>query len=285
MTCGDASPRAALIGDVRPHEVGRVLFLQLNLFVLMAGYYVLKTVREPLVLLAGGAELRAYASLGQAVLLVAFIPAFGWLASRVDRLRLLTVCLAFFAVCIEMFHFGLLARVPGLGFAFFVWVGIFNLAAISLFWSYANDLCRPEEGARLFPVIAVGAVRGPVGSRMAERRLQWVASRPCFIGQASPSSCTCALPLIERDPRVVPKPTSEQRSPPRWSGSAPSRLAAVRGVWWRELRQDDRRLHRGPRGQDEAEAEARLERTSPGSVSRRVLRRHFFWSTSRPPIR
>ena len=74
-----------LIGDVRPHETGRVLLLQLNLFVLMAGNYVLKTVREPLVLLAGGAELRAYASLGQALLLVAFIPAFGWLASRVDR--------------------------------------------------------------------------------------------------------------------------------------------------------------------------------------------------------
>jgi AAA family ATP:ADP antiporter len=195
------------IGDVRPQEAGRVALLQLNLFVLMAGYYVLKTVREPLVLLAGGAELRAYASLGQALALVAFVPAFGWLASRVDRLRLLTLCLAFFAACIELFHFGLLARLPGLGFVFFVWVGVFNLAAISLFWSYANDLWSPEEGERLFPVIAVGAVAGsPVGSRLAERLFASGIGVPALLHVAAGLLLLHLLlyRLIERNPRHAP---------------------------------------------------------------------------------
>jgi AAA family ATP:ADP antiporter len=205
-----------LIGDVRPRETGRVLLLQLNLFVLMAGYYVLKTVREPLVLLAGGAELRAYASLGQALLLVAFIPAFGWLASRVDRLRLLTVCLVFFAACIEVFHVGLLAHLPGLGIVFFVWVGIFNLAAISLFWSYANDLYRPEEGARLFPVIAVGAVAGsPVGSRLAERLFAGGVGIPAMLHLAAALLLVHLLlyRLIDRDPRLVPRAATRAEIP------------------------------------------------------------------------
>src|SRR3954451_248917 len=47
--------------------------------------------REPLILLGGGgAELKAYASAGQTLLLLAVVPAFGSLASRTSRIRLLT---------------------------------------------------------------------------------------------------------------------------------------------------------------------------------------------------
>jgi AAA family ATP:ADP antiporter len=52
--------------------------------------------------------------------------------------------------------------------AFFVWVGVFNNAVVAQFWSYANDLYTPERGARLFPVIAIGATLGsPVGAWVA----------------------------------------------------------------------------------------------------------------------
>jgi AAA family ATP:ADP antiporter len=75
-----------------------------------------------------------------------------------------------FTAMIEAFYLGSLARVPHLGFAFFVWVGIFSVASIALFWSYANDLHGPEAGERLFPVIAIGAALGsPVGAWIARR--------------------------------------------------------------------------------------------------------------------
>ena len=44
------------------------------MFVLLACCYVLKVVCEPLILLGGGAELKAYASAGQTILLLAVLP-------------------------------------------------------------------------------------------------------------------------------------------------------------------------------------------------------------------
>jgi AAA family ATP:ADP antiporter len=154
---------------VKPGESATVLLLLANLFVLLVAYYVLKTVREPLILAGGGAELKSYAAAFQAAALVLFVPAYSWLSSRLDRSRLIVAVVLFFLVTVELFYVASLFRVPHLGFAFFVWVGIFSLASISLFWSYANDLAGPETGERLFPVIALGATLGsPVGSKIAE---------------------------------------------------------------------------------------------------------------------
>jgi AAA family ATP:ADP antiporter len=158
-----------LFGEVKPEESATVLLLLANAFVLLVAYYVLKTVREPLIL-ASGAELKSYASAFQAAILVGFVPAYSWLSSRVDRSRLIVAVVLFFVATVEAFYLGSLTRVPHLGFAFFVWVGIFSVATIALFWSYANDLHGHAAGERLFPVIAIGAALGsPVGAGIAER--------------------------------------------------------------------------------------------------------------------
>lgn len=157
-------------GHVEPEEAGTVLLLLANAFVLLVAYYVLKTIREPLILASGGAELKSYASAAQATALVGFVPAYGWLSSRVDRGRLIVFVILFFFATVEAFYLGSRAGVPHLGFAFFVWVGIFSVASVALFWSYANDLHGQAAGERLFPVIAIGATLGsPVGARVAER--------------------------------------------------------------------------------------------------------------------
>ena len=55
-----------------------------------------------------------------------------------------------------------------LGVIFYVWVGIFSLATIAQFWSYANDIYRREAGERLFAFIFLGASLGaPVGAKVA----------------------------------------------------------------------------------------------------------------------
>jgi AAA family ATP:ADP antiporter len=103
-----------------------------------------------------------------------FVPAYGWLGSRLPRQKLIVAVILFFIVCLELFYvaspeLGLL-RVPNLGFIFFVWVGIFSLATIAQFWSYANDLYSKQAGERLFPLIAVGMTAGgPVGSWIAKQ--------------------------------------------------------------------------------------------------------------------
>ena len=56
-----------LFGDVRAGEGGTVVLMCVNVFLLLMGYYILKTAREPLILLAGGAELKSYAAAAQAL--------------------------------------------------------------------------------------------------------------------------------------------------------------------------------------------------------------------------
>jgi AAA family ATP:ADP antiporter len=155
--------------DVEAGEAGTALLMFVNLFLLLLGYYVLRTVREPLIL-ASGAEVKSYSSAGQALALMAFVPFYGWFSSRVDRLRLIFGFVLFFIVTTEMFSFGGRAGVPFLGIAFYIWVGIFSLATIAQVWSFANDVYRREAGERLFPFIFLGASLGaPVGAKIAER--------------------------------------------------------------------------------------------------------------------
>jgi len=159
-----------IFGDVRAGEGGRVVLMFLNVFLLLVAYYILKTVREPLILQGGGAELKTYAGAVQALTLVLYVPLYGWVASRLPRQRLIVAVVLFFVACLEVFFLAGRAEVPRVGFAFYVWVGIFNLTMIAQFWSYANEVYSRPEGERLFPLIAIGSTVGaPLGSLVAAR--------------------------------------------------------------------------------------------------------------------
>jgi AAA family ATP:ADP antiporter len=152
------------VADVRPGEATGVLLLTLMMFLLLSGYYLLKTAREVFILSEGGAEVKSYASAGQAVLLLFLVPAYGAFASRVNRVQLMTWVSAFFAMNIGLFA---MAEGAGLrvGIPYFLWVGIFNVMVIAQFWAFANDVYTPEQGKRLFPLIGVGSSLGAwVGS-------------------------------------------------------------------------------------------------------------------------
>jgi hypothetical protein len=62
---------------VRAGEGAGALLFALNLFLLLASYYMLKTAREALILSEGGAEVKSYSAAGQAILLLVIIPLYG----------------------------------------------------------------------------------------------------------------------------------------------------------------------------------------------------------------
>jgi len=159
----------SLFARVHRGEGIGALLLAGHVFLLLSAYYILKTVRESLILSEGGAEIKAYSSAAQATLLLFIIPAYGWLASKLKRDRLLTVVTLFFASHLFMF---VLASGAGfhVGVVFFLWVGIFNLFVISQFWALANDLYDEEQGQRLLPIVGIGSSLGAwVGSVYAAR--------------------------------------------------------------------------------------------------------------------
>ena len=158
----------SIFADVRAGEGATAALMLANIFLLLVCYSVIKTVREPLILLGGGAEVRSYAAAGQAILLMGFVPLYSWFASRVDRVKLLVGVTVFFVICVELFATAVAARVPYIGVAFFIWVGIFNVSLVAQFWSFANDIYNKDAGARLFPIIVMGMTAGaPLGSYIA----------------------------------------------------------------------------------------------------------------------
>ncbi len=142
-------------------EGGRVLLLALNVFFLLTAYYIIKPVREALILSEWGAEAKIYTAAGQALLLLLVVPLYSRLAGAVNRRRLITSVLLFFIGCLVAFYFLALTRVP-LGIPFYLWVGIFNVMVIAQFWSFANDIYTNEQGKRLFAIVGFGSSAGAV---------------------------------------------------------------------------------------------------------------------------
>jgi AAA family ATP:ADP antiporter len=153
--------------EVRKGEGVGALLLATNVFCLLASYYLLKTVREALILGEGGAEVKSYAAGAQAMILLLVVPAYGACASRVNRIRLINGVMLFFVSHLMVFH-QLAAHGVQIGVPFFLWVGIFNLVVVAQFWAFANDLYTHERGQRLFPLVGIGASVGAlVGARLA----------------------------------------------------------------------------------------------------------------------
>jgi len=178
----DAAHRVvSLLADVRAGEGVGVLLLALNSFLLLMSYYLLKTVREPLILTQGGAEVKAYSAALQALLLLGIVPAYGALASRVSRIRLITWVTLIFVVNLLLFYaFGMAGVREGV--VFFLWVGIFNVFVVALFWSFANDLYSESQGKRLFPAIAIGGSLGSlVGAQAAAMIMRATGPYPLML--------------------------------------------------------------------------------------------------------
>ena len=149
----------SLFTDVRAGEAVGALLLATNVFYLLAFYQVLKIVRDALILSESGAVAASYASAGMALVLLIFVPAYGALASRVNRVWLISGVTIFFASHLLVFY-AMGSAGMRIGVAFYIWVGVFNMVAVAQFWAFANDLYTNERGKRLFPLVGIGASLG-----------------------------------------------------------------------------------------------------------------------------
>ena len=159
----------SVFADVRGGEGSSVILLGLNVFILLFAYYLLKTVREALILAESGAYVKAYSSAGQAALMMLLVPLYGYLGTKVVRVRLLIGLLLFFATNLVLFSAAGSAGARE-GVVFYIWLGVFNMFAPSQMWALANDIYTEGQGKRLFPVIGIGSSLGAwFGAKGAEQ--------------------------------------------------------------------------------------------------------------------
>jgi AAA family ATP:ADP antiporter len=158
------------------------LILLLNVFLVLAAYYLIKPVREGWLAISAieglsRIEVKAYSSFGHSFLLLFLLPMYSWLAGRVTRAVLITCSSLFFMAHLVGFWAlqpgFLIGQNPYMGVAFYMWVGIFSVAVVAQFWSFAADLYSDERGKRLFPLIAIGASAGAAtGAWLTERLIK-----------------------------------------------------------------------------------------------------------------
>src|SRR5258705_1656308 len=96
----------SVFADVRGGEGVGTLLLTVNVFLLLAAYSVMKPARDGLILTEGGAELASYSAAAQGVLLMGLVPMYGWLGTRVVRIRLISIVITFFAATLIAVYAG-----------------------------------------------------------------------------------------------------------------------------------------------------------------------------------
>ncbi|HUH91668.1 MAG TPA: MFS transporter [Casimicrobiaceae bacterium] len=146
---------------VRLEEVAALCWSFAYFFCLLAGYYVLRPLRDEMGI-AGGVKNLQWLFTATFVVMLLAVPLFGWIVATLPRRRFIPLVYHFFVLNIALFWLLLVSGIARQDVArvFFVWISVFNLFAVSVFWSFMADLYTSEQGKRLFGFIAAGGSAG-----------------------------------------------------------------------------------------------------------------------------
>jgi len=162
--------------DVRPEERSALLWSFAYFFSLLAGYYLLRPVREEMGI-RGGVENLPWAFTATFAVMLVAVPVYSLWVARVPRARAIPVVYRFFLLHLVVFWLFLRAGVAreAVARSFFVWVSVYNLFVVSVFWSYMADVWTSTQARRLFGVVAAGgsagAIAGPLLAALLVGRL------------------------------------------------------------------------------------------------------------------
>jgi AAA family ATP:ADP antiporter len=152
----------------------------LYFFCLLCGYYVLRPVRDAMGAssdaaavfpeawvdwaLSHGFELKDFVLqllfTGTFLSMLALQPLYGALVSRFPRRVFLPALYLLFIACLIGFWWVFDRNISGRGALFFVWVAVFNLFAVSVFWSYMADVFDNDHAKRVYAYIGMGGTAG-----------------------------------------------------------------------------------------------------------------------------
>ena len=155
------SQAASLRFAPQPAERASLAAAAATYFLLLCGYYMLRSLREAMVLQAGSATIPFFFLITLGAML-AILPIYWWVVARVPR-RWLMACV-YLPIVVLFAALAVLARdelvTPTLGGVYFVSVAGLNLLVISVFWSTMVDLWSPDAAKRVFGFVAAGGSAG-----------------------------------------------------------------------------------------------------------------------------
>src|SRR5579859_4484133 len=130
-------------------------------FCLLASYYILRPLRDEMGV-AGGVRNLQWLFTGTFLAMLAAVPLYGALVARLPRRRFIPFVYHFFVANLVVFWILLALGIERTTVArvFFIWISVFNLFAVSVFWSFMADLYNSEQAKRLYGFIAAGGSAG-----------------------------------------------------------------------------------------------------------------------------
>jgi ATP:ADP antiporter, AAA family len=203
-----------LFTSVRPGEGRSVLVMLAQIFLLLHGYYLIRVVRETLILVEGTPEVRSYATGAIALTLIFIIPLYKLLFDHLkdggSKSSVLRWVGGFFISNLLIFAFLAWLGIP-IAVPFFIWVGVFSVMVVAQFWAFAADLFNVKTGQRLFAVIMVGAALGALtGSQIAGRLYEVIGAINLMLLAAVLLGCVVAL--SRHAERIVPEGSRAARA-------------------------------------------------------------------------
>ena len=183
---------------------GRCLLLFFGYaFLVLVSWYIVRTLREPLLLVDASAEFKTYASATAAVALFFLVPLYGAAFRRTGRNQLVRWVTGFFVATLGALY---LAARGGfdIGFIYYAWVGVLGVTIVAQFWAHATDCFDVETGRRLFPAIMAGATLGGIAGPSIYRALHGVLDAPQLMLVAM-VLLALTVPLVEWTRSSVPQ--------------------------------------------------------------------------------
>src|SRR5438445_8254205 len=150
------------IVDVKPNEVRAFWLGFILFFVVLAGYYVIRPIRDNI----GATQFEKLLWMFT-VVLVAMIVAnalFSMIVARMSRRKFIPIAYRFFILNLIIFFVLMQYMPPGkqpwVDGCFFVWVSVFNLFATAVFWGFMTELFTTDPAKRLFGFMELGGSMG-----------------------------------------------------------------------------------------------------------------------------
>jgi len=218
--------RAALVdwlqrmAPATARERGAALWSFAYFFTLLAGYYVLRPLRDQMGI-AGGVKNLPWLFTATFISLLVAQPLYGALVARLPRIRFIPLVYHFFVINLVLFWLLLTFDIekPIVARVFFVWVSVFNLFAVAVFWSFMADLFSSEQGKRLFGFIGAGGTAGALLGPLVTIWLS-VPLGPVNLLVAAAAFLEMAVFCVHRIERVTDPPRHGEFRPQRIGGSA-----------------------------------------------------------------
>ncbi|RMH88635.1 MFS transporter [Lysobacter pythonis] len=219
----------------------------LYFFCLLCGYYVLRPVRDAMGAAGNAVTVfpRAWIEwagshgwalkdftlqilfTGTFIVMLALQPFYGALVARFPRRVFLPMLYLLFIACLLGFWWAFDRQISGRGAVFFIWVAVFNLFAVSVFWSYMADVFSHAQAKRVYGFIGAGGTIGALVGPAITREMVGRIGVDNLLLISAGFLVVCLLCIVQL------RPWAQRREGVRWPGN---RGEAMGGSIWAGLR-------------------------------------------------